>query len=225
MKKDPYAAKPLLTYRTTNVQISKPAYFFLSLLLIFLTGCGRPPASTPEPTAAGASSVVISTVTAASTDLLSPDVPTLTLEPTLDEKVTGQLPGLSPRNVTVSLEDQNFTCTEVRKGAVYYERTCSRGVPGAEVFLVAISGRTPAVVDLIEASILQYESPDNEKAIPILSLIASLPYDGAASDEARAWVESTVPVLSGAQEQVFGGVSYVLSGPPTALKLEMGELP
>jgi hypothetical protein len=84
-------------------------------------------------------------------------------------------------------------------------------------------------VDFIEASVLQYENPDTESASSILGLVAAIPYDGAVPDEARAWVESTIPVLSGepggAQENIFGGVQYVLYGPPTALTLEMGELP
>ena len=154
----------------------------------------------------------------------SPDASIAT--PTADPKVIGQLPGLSPRNVTVALEDQKFTCTEVKKGAVYYERTCSRGVPGVEVFLVVISGRTPSVVDFIEASIQQYENPKNEIAIEILGPVVGLPYDGAVPDEAKAWVESTVPALSsGTQETTLGGVKYVLYGTLTKLTLEMGELP
>lgn len=169
--------------------------------------------------------MVISTFTPAPTDL-PPSADASMATPTSDPKVIGQLPGLSPRNVTVALEDQKFTCTEVTKGAVYYERTCSRGVPGIEVFLVVISGRTPSVVDSIESSILQYENPKNEVAIQILSLVAGLPYDGATPDEAKAWVESTVPALSGGtQETTLGGVKYALYGPPAKLTLEMGELP
>ena len=220
MKQHPFSGKLMPTLKT------KQARFWLGVCLILLTGCGRAAVVTPEPTAAGASSVVISTFTAAPTDL--PPSPETSIEPTSDA-AKGQIPGLSPRNVTVALEDQKFTCTEVTKGAVYYERTCSRGVPGAEVFLVVISGSTPSVVDFIEGSILQYENPENEIAIRILSLVAGLPYDGATPDEARAWLESTIPALSsepgGEQETEFGGVKYVLYGPPTALTLEMGELP
>ena len=221
MNQHPFSGKPMPALKT------KQAFFWLAVCLILLTGCGRAPAVTPEPTAAGASSIVISTFTAAPTVL--PPSPEPSIEPTSDAAANGQIPGLSPRNVTVALEDQNFTCTEVTKGSVYYERTCSRGVPGAEVFLVVISGRTPSVVDFIEGLILQYENPENEIAIQILNLVAGLPYDGATPDEARAWVESTIPALSGEpggeQEAMFGGVKYVLFGPPTALTLEIGELP
>lgn len=224
MKKYPHSGELAPTLKTKHDRAIKQIPVWLGVCLILLTGCSRPPAATAEPTAAGASSVVISTFTPVPTHL--PSSPEASIEPTSDAKVTGQLPGLSPRNVTVALEDQKFTCTEVKKGAVYYERTCSRGVPNVEVFLVVISGRTPSVVDFIEASILQYENAENEIAIQILSLVAELPYDGATSDDAKAWVESTVPALSGGtQETTLGGVKYVLYGPPTKLTLEMGELP
>jgi hypothetical protein len=59
--------------------------------------------------------------------------------------------------------------------------------------------------------------------------MASMPYDGATPEEARAWVESTILSLEGTsgdpQQNVFGGVKYVLYGQPKALTLEMGELP
>lgn len=214
-----------------NHQAKKQVSFWIGVFLIFVTACGVQGSQTPKPVGAGANSVVIATFTPALTNSPTPPLGTSTptLAPTPDAKTAGQLPGLSPRNVTVSLEEQQFTCTSVRKGAVYYQRTCSRGVPGVQVFLVVISGREPFVVDFIEASILQYENPDPKIAIPILGLIAALPYDGATPEDARLWVENTIPVLSGdpadAQENVFGGAKYVLYGPPTKLTLEIGELP
>jgi hypothetical protein len=132
-------------------------------------------------------------------------------------------------NVTVSLEAQKFTCTNVKKQGSYHQRACTRGVPSVEVFTVVIAGREPFVVDHIEASVMQHNDPDLEIATSILGLVASMPYDGAMPEEARAWVERSIPVLSaepgGVQERVFGGVQYILYGPPTALTLEMGALP
>jgi len=211
-----------------NGQGKKQASFWIGIFLILVTACEVQRSPTPEPVGAGANSIVISTFTATplrSVELVETSLPT----PSPEAKKTGQLPGLSPRNVTVSLEDQQFTCTEVKKGVKYYERTCTRGVPGVQVFQVLISGREPFVVDLIEASILQYENPDPEIASSILGRIAALPYDGATADDARSWVENTIPSLSDdpadMQGTVFGGVKFVLHGPPTALRLEIGELP
>ena len=58
--------------------------------------------------------------------------------------------------------------------------------------------------------------------------MATMPYDGAVQEEARNWVETTLPSLTGqgdVRENVFAGVKYSLSGIPTAFTLEMGDLP
>jgi hypothetical protein len=196
------------------------------MLLLILASCGGPRAT---PTQA-ANSVVISTFTAVpSTPTVPSEILTSTVEPTPDQKVIGLLPGLSAVNVTVNLEGQEFTCTAVRKVGDHYERTCLKGLRSESLFQVVIFGREPFVVDLIETSVLQAKEPDNNVAAPLLRFMASLPYDGAIPEDAKAWVESTIPMLSGqpddAKETMFGGVKYVLSGPPKALVLAMGELP
>jgi len=197
------------------------------VFLLILTSCGVKAQETPTQ---GANSVVISTFTAAPTNSPAPlEILTSTVEPTPNSKATGQLPGLSAVNVTVNLEGQEFTCTQVKKVAGHYERTCLKGLPSTNLFQVVIFGREPFAVDFIRTSVRQNETPDNKIATELLSFMAALPYDGATPEDARAWVESTIPTLSGetvdSQEMVFGGVKYVLSGPPTALTLEMGELP
>jgi hypothetical protein len=211
-----------------NRQRKQQASFWKGIFLILVTACGVQRTPTPTPIGAGANSVVISTFTATAMNS-SGSVETSAPTPSPDAKPTGRLPGLSPRNVTVSLEAQQFTCTEVKKGTVYYERSCTRGVPGVQVFQVLISGREPFVVDLIEASILQYEDPDPEIATSILGSIAALPYETATPEDARSWVENTIPTLSDdpadTQEKVFGRVKFVLHGPPTKITLEIGELP
>jgi hypothetical protein len=196
------------------------------MLLLILTSCGVPRAT---PTQA-ANSVVISTFTAApSTSTLPSEILTSTVESTPNSKVVGQLPGLSAVNVTLNLEGQEFTCTAVKKVGSHYERTCLKGLRSESLFQVVIFGREPFVVDFIETSVLQAKEPDNNIAAPLLGFMATLPYDGAIPEDSKAWVESTIPTLSGqsddAKETMFGGVKYVLSGPPKALVLEMGELP
>lgn len=203
------------------------ASILAGVFLLLLSSCSAPPQVTPTQ---GANSIVVSTFTAAPPDSPMPSESlTSTIEPTLDSKVTGQLPGLSPVNVTLSLEQQNFTCTQVKKGVAYYERTCLKGLPSTVLFQVVISGRESFIVDFIEIVVRQNGNPDNKVATELLSFVASLPYDGASPEDARQWVENTIPTLSAkpddAQEAVFGGVKFVLSGPPTALTLEMGELP
>jgi len=201
-------------------------FLLAGMLLLILTSCGVPRAT---PTQA-ANSVVISTFTAAPiTSTVPAEILTSTVEPTPDQKVIGLLPGLSAVNVTLNLEGQEFTCTAVKKVGSHYERTCLKGLHSESLFQVVIFGREPFVVDFIETSVLQAKEPDKNIAAPLLGFMATMPYDGATPEEAKAWVESTIPTLSGqpddAKETMFGGVKYVLSGPPKALVLEMGELP
>jgi hypothetical protein len=129
----------------------------------------------------------------------------------------------------VNLEKRGFSCTTVRKGILYYERTCTREEPGIYLFNVVISGREPFIVDFLETTVLQFATPDAKIATPLLGFMATMPYDGAMPEAARAWVESTIPTLSGkpgdGREKEFAGVKYLLYGPPTALSLDMGDLP
>ena len=109
----------------------------------------------------------------------------------------GQLPGLSPVNVTVSLEEQKFTCTAVRKGAVYYERTCTRGLPSVNLIQILISGREPSIVDFIEISVLENDNPENKTAHEILGLIATMPYEGADSGRGKGLGRKHHPCCKG----------------------------
>jgi hypothetical protein len=83
-------------------------------------------------------------------------------------------------------------------------------------------------VDLIESVILQFANPDTELAATFLGFMATMPYDGSVQQEARNWVETILPTLTGqgdVREKVFAGVNYRLYGIPTAITLEMGDLP
>jgi len=200
---------------------------FAGLFLLILASCGAPPAT---PSQQEGNSVVISTFTAAPADSSVSQVTFVpTFESTPNSSVTGKLPGLSPVNVTVGLEKRNFTCTAVEKKLAYYERTCLKGLPSDSLFQVVIYGREPFIVDFIEASVKQNKTPDNKIAAELLGFVASLPYDSATPEDARAWVENTISTLGGdpnaAQTKVFGGVNYLLRGTPAALTLEVGELP
>ena len=198
----------------------------LGLLILLLPACGA--AATPAQQQAN--SVVISTFTPGPADSSASQVTFVpTFESTPDSSMIGKLPGLSPKNITVGLEQQNFTCTAVEKKLAYYEQACLKGLPSETLFQVVIYGRQPFIVDFIETSVKQNKSPDPKVAAELLSFTAGLPYDDASPEEAKAWVESTISGLGNspvdAQQKTFGGVSYVLHGTAAALTLEMGELP
>ena len=208
---------PSTMKKSSRQQIS----LLIGIFLVILIGCAKPPAAPTE------SGIVISTFTAAPAKSPAPsEALTPTLAATPDSGAVGRVPGLSPVNVTVGLEGQSFTCTAVKKVGSYHQRTCLKGLASETLYQVVISGREPFFVDFIDASVKQAKKPESKIATAFLGFIASLPYDGSTPDQARAWIESTVPASGrDAQEMELGGVKYILSGPPEALVLEMGELP
>ena len=203
----------------------KQISLLIAAFFLILASCA--PRVTPLPEEP--SSIVISTFTAGPP--ASPQSQDITpiLESTPDSSVVGKLPALSPVNVTVGLEGQHFTCTAVKKAVMYYQRTCTKGLPSETLLQVVIYGREPFIVDFIEASVKQSKNPDPKIAADLLGFVASLPYEGATTVDAKTWVETTISTSNGnlgdAQEKAFGGVNFVLHGTPEALTLEMGELP
>lgn len=148
-------------------------------------------------------------------------------QPTATEETTALLPGLMPADVTVNLEQRGFTCGTPEQGQLYYTRTCTNNTADY-LIRVDIYGREAFSVDFLESSVLQFANPDNEFAASFLGFLATMPYDGAVQEEARNWVETTLPTLQGVgdvREEIFAGVKYRLYGIPTAFTLEMGDLP
>ena len=184
------------------------------VLTVLLSGCA--PASTPIPP-----TQIPPTFTP------SPIPPTFTPEPTATEESTALLPGLKPANVTVNLKQRGFTCDPVEQVQPYYITTCTKDSVDYSL-RVDIWGREAIAVDWIESSVLQFANPDKEFAASFLGFMATMPYDGAVQEEARNWVETTLPSLTGqgdVREKVFAGVKYSLYGIPTAFHLVMGDLP
>ena len=206
--------------------IGKLAILCAGLLLLYCM-CSVPIAifspSTPTP------EVTKTTVaTIAPTETNVPTMaPSNTPQPTATEESTALLPGLMPANVTVNLEQRGFTCDSLEQVQIYYARTCTKDSVDYSL-RVDIYGREAFAVDLIESSVLQFANPDKEFAASFLGFMATMPYDGAVQEEARNWVETTLPSLTGqgdVREKVFAGVKYRLYGIPTAFTLEMGDLP
>ena len=207
----------------------KQPYFLVGVLFVVLCCCGvgvfrsmgtsAAPTATPE--LVGANSIVISTFTPIPGDT---PVPTVTQAP----EIVALIPGLMPVDVTLNLEQRGFTCTAPKK-VVYYERTCKREEAGIYLFNVDIGGRELFIVDFIDTTVLQFTTPSNEIAAALIGFVATMPYENATPEDARTWVENTIPTLSGepggGKEMVFAGLRYLLYGPPTALTLQMGDYP
>ena len=154
-------------------------------------------------------------------------VPSDTPAPTPTEKVSALLPGLTPADVTENLKQGGFTCSSVEQGELYYIRTCTIETV-SNLVRVDIFGRELFSVDFIDSSVIQYSNVDNRLPPLFLGFIATMPYDGAVQQEARKWVETTLPTIKkqgDIAEKVFAGVTYRLKGIPTFITLEMGDLP
>ena len=192
----------------------QPLFLAFVVLTVLLSGCA--PASTPIPP-----TQIPPTFTP------SPIPPTFTPEPTATQESTALLPGLKPANVTGNLKQRGFTCDPVEQVQPYYITTCTKDSVDYSL-RVDIWGREAIAVDWIDSSVLQVANPDQGFAASFLGLMATMPYDGAVQEEARNWVETTLPSLTGqgdVREKVFAGVKYRLSGISTAFTLEMGDLP
>jgi len=151
--------------------------------------------------------------------------PTKTPAPTATRVPKGLLPGLLPADVTVNLENQGMECGGVEKLQLYYVRTCTKS--NSSVLLrVDVYGRQAFSVDLIEASAIQFDSASNSLAEDFLGFVSTMPYDGAMPAEARAWIETSLPLSSvEGVKTTFAGVRFALYGSPEATTLEIGDMP
>lgn len=137
------------------------------------------------------------------------------------------LPGLLAADVTVNLEQRGFECTSADKGVNYYYWSCTDSNELYDV-TVELYGRTLSTLDYVNAVVLQFGAPMDELALPFLGYIATVPYDGAEPERARAWVEQTLPTITtngDVRTATFGGVQYELFGWPPARNLKIGSLP
>jgi hypothetical protein len=185
-------------------------------------------ADMPQLTLTSAAPTQIQMAASIQTETIIPTVAeSTTPRPIQTEKISGLLPGLIPADVTLNLEDRGFSCGSVEKNQLYYVRTCKRDASEFS-FRVDIYGRELFSVDMIESVAVQFRITGVQLATPFLAFMATMPYDGALQQEARTWVETVLPTLKGegdVREKVFAGVTYRLYGPPTAITLEMGNLP
>ena len=202
---------------------NESVFLLFVLLSVWLSACA--PASTPiSPTITAVPTTTPIPPTFAAVPTMAPsNAP----EPTATEGSTALLPGLKPSNVTGKLKQRGFTCDPVEQVIPHYVTTCTKDSVDSSM-RVDIWGREEIVVDWIKSSVLQFANPDIEFAASFLGFMATMPYAGAVPEEARNWVETTLPSLTGQDDRskkVFAGVKYSLYGIPTAFHLVMGDLP
>jgi hypothetical protein len=121
------------------------------------------------------------------------------------------IPGLTPQEVYLNLENRDFKCSEPElMGPDNQVRwTCEKKEANSE-YLVEIDSSDANSVRLIEAWVISNE-PARADALAqdFLGYVATVPYEGAQPEEAKAWVKQNVGSKASAE---VGGVSYTLGG-------------
>jgi hypothetical protein len=125
------------------------------------------------------------------------------------EPAPRNIPGLTPQDVYLNLENRGFKCSEPElMGPDKQVRwTCERQEAQGK-YLVEISSSDANSVRLVEARVFTYD-PARADALAqdFLGYVARVSYEGAQPEEAKAWVEHNVGSKASA---VFGGVWYTL---------------
>jgi outer membrane biosynthesis protein TonB len=125
------------------------------------------------------------------------------------EPAPRNIPGLTPQDVYLNLEEKGFECSEpeLMRPEDEVRWTCKRQEAKGE-YVVEISSKDANSVRLLEAKVTSHD-PARADALAgdFLGYVARVPYDGAQPKKAQAWVENNVGSKASAK---FGGVSYTL---------------
>ncbi len=139
------------------------------------------------------------------------------------EPASRNIPGLTPQDVYLSLENRGFTCSEPELMGLedVVRWTCERQEAKGK-YLVEINSKDANSVRLLKAWVISHE-PARADALAqdFLGYVARVPYEGAQPEEAKAWVEQSVGSKASAE---FGGVSYTLGGKAGRRSLELEKL-
>ena len=133
------------------------------------------------------------------------------------------IPGLTPQDVYLDLENRGFTCSEpeLMEPEDEVRWTCERQEAKGR-YLVEITSKDANSVRLLKAWVISHERARADAlAGDFLGYIARVPYEGAQPEEAKAWVEQNVGSKASAE---FGGVSYTLGGKAGRRFLELEKL-
>ena len=133
------------------------------------------------------------------------------------------IPGLTPQDVYLNLENKGFKCSEPElMGSDNEVRwTCEKQDVQGE-YLVEINSSDANSVRLVEARVISHD-PARADALAkdFLGYVARVSYEGAQPEEAQAWVEHNVGSKASAE---FGGVSYTLGGKAGGRFLKLEKL-
>jgi hypothetical protein len=139
------------------------------------------------------------------------------------EPASRNIPGLTPQDVYLNLENRGFKCSEPELMGPDNEVrwTCEKQDVQGE-YLVEINSSDANSVRLVEARVISHD-PARADALAkdFLGYVARVSYEGAQPEEAKAWVEQNVGSKVSAE---FGGVSYTLGGKAGSRFLKLEKL-
>jgi hypothetical protein len=139
------------------------------------------------------------------------------------ESAPRNIPGLTPQDVYLNLENKGFKCSEPKLMGHQNEVrwTCEKQEAQGE-YLVKIDSSDANSVRLVKARVISHD-PARADALAqdFLGYVARVPYEGAQPEEAKAWVEQNVGSKVSAE---FGGVSYTLGAKSGRRFLELEKL-
>lgn len=134
------------------------------------------------------------------------------------------IPGMALIDFTFNLEDRGFTCTDTVVLNNRYSTSCTDDSTPTVLLTAMATGPDDERVDYLTATVTQTITPSDDIAAVFLGFVATMPYEGASPEAAKAWVEATLPLVgdgSTPQTTNFGSVKFTLSGDPANRTLEM----
>jgi len=139
------------------------------------------------------------------------------------EPAPSNIPGLTPQDVYLNLENRGFECSEPElMGPENDVRWTCEQQEAKGKYLVEIDSKDANSVRLLKAWVISHEPARTDAlAGDFLGYVARVPYEGAKPEEAKAWVEHNVGSKASAE---FGGVSYTLGGNAGRRFLELEKL-
>lgn len=171
------------------------------------------PTRTPEPT-----ETPIVEPTSTNTPSPTPS-PTITRTPTPEP--VEWIPGLTAIDVTGNLEDRGFDCEGPRPLQTLDDWTCtSSATDFSWQIYVSVLGDGPQSIRSITASVIDTTGA-SERSTEFFGFLATVPYDDASPDEARAWVEDHPRDDA---ETTFGSARFYVSGPVAGRSLDIVAL-
>ena len=127
------------------------------------------------------------------------------------EPALRNIPGLTPQDVYLNLENRGFECSDPELMGPENEVrwTCEKQEASGE-YLVEINSSDANSVRRVEAWVISSEPARlDAMAQDFSGYVTTIPYEGAHPEEAKAWVKQNVGSKASAE---FGGVSYTLGG-------------